>query len=167
MPGSQITGRKKEAARAFSGDGLPWTTRLGYSSEQGLEEVQRFGVKVVSIGGAKGKKIIEAQKWKSRPYRQARAERSAIESLVFTLKEGFEFGRDGALHPWKRAGRDAGKSASLQYLSDHPGEKEAFRAARDGAGSGLIIKEQLLQSEIVKHSRAMSGWVKQTMAAPT
>jgi hypothetical protein len=54
--------------------------------------VLRFGVKVVSISGAKGKKIIEAQKWKSRPYRQARAERSAIESLVFTLKEGFEFG---------------------------------------------------------------------------
>ena len=29
---------------------------------------------------------------KAGPYRQARAERSAIESLVFTLKEGFEFG---------------------------------------------------------------------------
>jgi hypothetical protein len=56
------------------------------------EEVQRLGVKVVSISGAKGKKLIEAQQWKSRPYRQARAERSAIESLVFTLKEGFEFG---------------------------------------------------------------------------
>jgi len=28
----------------------------------------------------------------SRPYRQARAERSAMESLLFTLKEGFEFG---------------------------------------------------------------------------
>ena len=39
-----------------------------------------------------GKKLIEAQQWKSQPYRQARAERSAIESLVFTLKEGFEFG---------------------------------------------------------------------------
>jgi hypothetical protein len=58
--------------------------------------VQRLGVKVVSISGAKGKKLIEAQQWKSRPYRQARAERSAIESLVeslvFTLKEGVEFG---------------------------------------------------------------------------
>jgi len=64
----------------------------GYSSQEGLEEVQRLGVKVVSISGAKGKKLIEAQQWKSRPYRQARAERSAIESLVFTLKEGFEFG---------------------------------------------------------------------------
>src|ERR1700730_11323072 len=57
----------------------------GYSSQQGLEEVLGLGVKVVSISGAKGKKIIEAQQWKSQPYRQARAERSAIESLVFTL----------------------------------------------------------------------------------
>ena len=47
---------------------------------------------MVSISGAKGKNLIEAHQWKSRPYRQARAERSAIESLVFTLKEGFEFG---------------------------------------------------------------------------
>src|SRR5580704_2520586 len=30
---------------------------------------------------------------KSKPNREARAERSAIESLVFTLKEGFEFGQ--------------------------------------------------------------------------
>jgi hypothetical protein len=64
----------------------------GYSSQEGLEEVLHLGIKVVSISGAKGKKLIEAQQWKSRPYRQARAERSAIESLVFTLKEGFEFG---------------------------------------------------------------------------
>src|ERR1700745_2383203 len=72
----------------------------GYSSQEGLEEVLGLGVKVVSISGAKvvsigeakGKKIIEARQWKSQPYRQARAERSAIESLVFTLKEGFEFG---------------------------------------------------------------------------
>ena len=64
----------------------------GYSSQEGREEVLGLGVKVVSISGAKGKKLIESQQWKSRPYRQARAERSAIESLVFTLKEGFEFG---------------------------------------------------------------------------
>jgi hypothetical protein len=63
----------------------------GYSSQQGREEVLRLGVKVVSISGAKGKKIIELQQWKSQPYRRARAERSAIESLVFTLKENFEF----------------------------------------------------------------------------
>jgi hypothetical protein len=64
----------------------------GYSSQEGLEEVLRLGLKVVSISGAKGKKLIEAQQWKSQPYRQARADRSAMESLVFTLKESFEFG---------------------------------------------------------------------------
>jgi Transposase DDE domain len=63
----------------------------GYSSQQGREEVLGVGVKVVSLSGAKGKKLIEAQQWKSQPYRQARAQRSGIESLVFTLKEGFEF----------------------------------------------------------------------------
>jgi transposase, IS5 family len=64
----------------------------GYSSQQGRKEVLGLGLKVVSIGGAKGKKITEAQQWNSRAYRQARAERSAMESLLFTLKEGFEFG---------------------------------------------------------------------------
>jgi hypothetical protein len=64
----------------------------GYSSEQGREQVRGLGVKVASISGAKGKKIIEPQQWKSQAYRSARAERSAIESLMFTLKQGFEFG---------------------------------------------------------------------------
>jgi hypothetical protein len=65
----------------------------GYSTQQGRDEVLGLGLKVVSISGAKGKKIIEAQQWKSQPYQQARADRSAMESLVFTLKEGFEFGQ--------------------------------------------------------------------------
>jgi hypothetical protein len=64
---------------------------MATASQQGREEVLRLGVKVISISGAKGKKIIEAQQWKSQPYRRARAERSTIESLVFTLKENFEF----------------------------------------------------------------------------
>ena len=65
----------------------------GYSTQQGREEALGLGLKVVSISGAKGKKIIETQKWKSQPYRRARAERSAMESLVFTLKGSFEFGQ--------------------------------------------------------------------------
>ena len=64
----------------------------GYSTQQGRDEVLGLGLKVVSISGAKGKKIIQAQQWNSQPYRQARTERSAMESLVFTLKDGFEFG---------------------------------------------------------------------------
>jgi hypothetical protein len=65
----------------------------GYSTQQGRDEVLGLGLKVVSISGAKGKKIIEPQQWKSEPYRQARADRSAMESLVFTLKDSFEFGQ--------------------------------------------------------------------------
>jgi hypothetical protein len=34
----------------------------GYSSQQGREELLSLGVKVVSIGGAKGKKIIKARR---------------------------------------------------------------------------------------------------------
>jgi hypothetical protein len=64
----------------------------GYSSQAGREEVLSLGVKVVSISGAKGKKLLGAAQWKSPAYRQARAARSAIESLVFSLKGGFEFG---------------------------------------------------------------------------
>ena len=64
----------------------------GYSTQQGRAEVLGLGLQVVSIGGAKGKKITGTQQWNSWPYRQARAERSAVESLLFTLKEGFEFG---------------------------------------------------------------------------
>jgi hypothetical protein len=33
----------------------------GYSSQVGREEVLGFGVKVVSISGAKGKRLLEAQ----------------------------------------------------------------------------------------------------------
>lgn len=64
----------------------------GYSSQDGRDGVLSLGVKVVSVSGAKGKKLIQAQQWKSQEYRRARAERSAIESLVFTLKGSFEFG---------------------------------------------------------------------------
>lgn len=73
---------------------IPQTVSVddGYSSQQGQEEVRQRGVKVISIGGAKGKKITSAQLWNHPVYRQARAERSAMESLMFTLKEGYEFG---------------------------------------------------------------------------
>jgi len=51
------------------------------------------GVEVVSISGAKGKRITSAQEWNRPDYRVARANRSAVESLMFTLKEGYEFGQ--------------------------------------------------------------------------
>ena len=82
----------------------------GYSSQQGRDEVLAMGVGVVSISGAKGKKLLEAQQWKSSLYRQARAERSAMESLMFTLKDGFEFGS------LKRRTREHGLAEMLEKV---------------------------------------------------
>ena len=65
----------------------------GYSSRSAREDLLATGVAVVSISGAKGKKITAAADWNRPDYRAARANRSAVESLVFTLKEGYEFGQ--------------------------------------------------------------------------
>lgn len=76
----------------------------GYSSKAGKEELEGIGVGIVSISGSKGKKITDPEEWESEPYRKARNDRSAVESLMFTLKDGFEFGR------LSRRGIDAARS---------------------------------------------------------
>lgn len=48
---------------------------------------------MVSISGSKGKNITPAEDWDSLEYVAARNGRSAVESLMFTLKHGFDFGR--------------------------------------------------------------------------
>jgi IS5 family transposase len=65
----------------------------GYSDQSARQDLLETGVEVVSISGAKGKKITSAEEWKRPEYRAARANRSAIESLVFTLKDGYQFGQ--------------------------------------------------------------------------
>lgn len=52
-----------------------------------------MGVKVVSISGSKGKRIISPEDWGNDEYVKARNDRSAVESLMFTIKQGFDFGR--------------------------------------------------------------------------
>jgi len=64
----------------------------GYSSKPAREDLLKTGVEVVSISGAKGKKITPPEQWKSVAYRDARAGRSSVESLIFTLKDGYDFG---------------------------------------------------------------------------
>jgi len=64
----------------------------GYSNKGAREDLLEAGVEVVSISGAKGKSITTPEQWNQPEYRAARANRSAVESLVFTLKEGYEFG---------------------------------------------------------------------------
>jgi hypothetical protein len=45
----------------------------GSSTQQGRDEVLGLGLKLVSISGTKGKKLIDAQHWKSHTDRRARA----------------------------------------------------------------------------------------------
>lgn len=65
----------------------------GYSDQSARQDLLKTGIAVVSIGGAKGKKITSDEEWKRADYRAARSNRSGIESLVFTLKDGYEFGQ--------------------------------------------------------------------------
>ncbi len=71
------------------------STDDGYASAKGRGEVLALGVKDISISGAKGKRLTDPDDWESDVYRNARRERSAVESLMFTIKDGFEFGALG------------------------------------------------------------------------
>ncbi len=64
----------------------------GYASAKGRDELLGMGVKTLSMSGAKGKKLTDPEDWDSDAYRDARRNRSAVESLMFTIKDGFEFG---------------------------------------------------------------------------
>lgn len=65
----------------------------GYSNKKFRKELLEMGVRVVSISGSKGKKIIGEDEWLSEDYVEARNNRSAVESLMFTIKDGFDFGK--------------------------------------------------------------------------
>jgi hypothetical protein len=68
------------------------STDDGYASAKGRNELLDMNVKVISISGAKGKKLTDLDDWESKIYRDARRDRSAVESLMFTIKDGFAFG---------------------------------------------------------------------------
>lgn len=65
----------------------------GYANRAVRDELLALGVKVVSISGSKGKKMISQEDWESEEYVEARNNRSAVESLMFTIKYGFNFGK--------------------------------------------------------------------------
>ena len=69
------------------------STDDGYSSRPAREELLATGVAVVSISGSKGKQITPADDWQRADYPAARAHRAAVESLIFTLKDGYQFGQ--------------------------------------------------------------------------
>ncbi|MCK5034723.1 MAG: transposase [Candidatus Sabulitectum sp.] len=65
----------------------------GYSSNQGVRKVKAEGVNWVSINGAKGKKLTSDMDWISEELTEARRMRSAVESLMFVLKDVLGFGK--------------------------------------------------------------------------
>ena len=65
----------------------------GYASAAGKRNVENKGVGIVSINGAKGKKITPKEEWESNSFIDARNNRSSVESLMFTIKHNHHFGR--------------------------------------------------------------------------
>ena len=64
----------------------------GYASKANVDTLRERNVEVISINGAKGRALTTRADWKSDEYAEARDLRSAVESLMFTLKQGFDFG---------------------------------------------------------------------------
>jgi Transposase DDE domain len=64
----------------------------GYASEANVGAAKARGIGVVSVNGSKGRALTSRVDWNSDEYADARALRSAAESLIFTLKQGFAFG---------------------------------------------------------------------------
>jgi len=86
----------------------------GYSSTHGIGSVRMIpGTDTVSASGAKGKKVISAEDWDSEPYREARRNRSSVESLMYTLKYVYGFGN------LRRRGIDAVRIELLEKAIVH------------------------------------------------
>lgn len=63
----------------------------GYASTANANALRDKGIEVVSISGSKGRRLTSRKDWQSDEYTEARDLRSAAESLMFTLKDGFAF----------------------------------------------------------------------------
>lgn len=68
------------------------STDDGYADGEAVEEIEKEGTEVVSVSGAKGKKILGEEKYESQPYREARRRRSTVESTIYVQKHVYGFG---------------------------------------------------------------------------
>lgn len=64
----------------------------GYASAENKAELESRNIEVISINGSKGKALTASEDWASDVFGEARDKRSAVESLMYTLKQGFDFG---------------------------------------------------------------------------
>ena len=86
---------------------------MAYSKARIIDEKDTDAEKIVSISGSKGKDLISEEDWESELYKEARRNRSAVESLIFVLKYSFEFGR------LRRRGIDAVREELLEKAIVH------------------------------------------------
>jgi IS5 family transposase len=63
----------------------------GYASAANVKSLRDKGIEIVSISGSKGRRLTNRKDWYSDEYTEARDLRSAAESLMFTLKNGYAF----------------------------------------------------------------------------
>lgn len=73
----------------------------GYSSATNVRKLKELGFEIVSVSGSKGKAITSEQDWESEAYRDARNARSAVESVIFTIRYKF------SLYRFSRCGIEA------------------------------------------------------------
>lgn len=64
----------------------------GYASAENKKALKDRHIEVISINGAKGRALTSPADWESDVYGEARDKRSAVESLMYTLKNGYDFG---------------------------------------------------------------------------
>jgi hypothetical protein len=65
----------------------------GYTSREGRDRLEEMGVETVSFSGSKGRRLLGEWEWWDEERMRARQERPAVESLMFTLKYCYRFGR--------------------------------------------------------------------------
>ena len=65
----------------------------GYSSAANVRDLKKLGFETVSVSGSKGKAVTSDEDWESEAYRNARNARSAVESMIFTIRYKFHLYR--------------------------------------------------------------------------
>lgn len=65
----------------------------GYVNSTVRTKYLKEGVDVFSFSGSKGKRLLTEEEWQDEDYLNARNDRSAVESLMYTIKYGFNFDR--------------------------------------------------------------------------
>lgn len=89
------------------------STDDGYASKAGRETLLEMGVEKVSFSGGTGKQVMPDEDWDSDEFLALRCKRSAVESIIFTLKYVFDFDR------MRRRGIEAVRAEMLEKILAH------------------------------------------------